>query len=333
MRHVVIALACCLLLAGCFARRNRSSTIRTDDVAFRRQAGPGRGVDRHAGQHAGARWPSAWRRRWPSSCSPTASSPRSSPAPAPLKITGAMSTRDAAMGTGIEIEIEWFVLGRGSSIEGPAISRTVTQPQDFAEASDRLVSRIAQQAAPRIATLMGKPPTFEARSPGQIAAGVNMPRAEVEGPVQPATAAATPGAPAPPPPLAPRRRRRQPAPGQGDGGAGRRARRRTATASSSPACAARSARARSWSIDAGGRRHLHRGRQGEADADRRQPGPARHHLGPEGSRRQGSGQGRAVQSRAAGRRARLLGGLRRHRRAGRGRRRSGAAREGAGKPR
>ena len=52
--------------------------------------------------------------------------------------------------------------GRGA--EGPAISRTVAQArEDYAEASDRLVSRIAQQAAPRVATLMGKPPTFEAR--------------------------------------------------------------------------------------------------------------------------------------------------------------------------
>ena len=40
------------------------------------------------------------------------------------------------------------------------------QARDFADASDRLVSRIAQQAAPRVATLMGKPPMFEARAPG-----------------------------------------------------------------------------------------------------------------------------------------------------------------------
>src|SRR5690349_209258 len=36
------------------------------------------------------------------------------PTPAPLKVSGAMSTRDATLGTGIEIEIEWFVLGRGN---------------------------------------------------------------------------------------------------------------------------------------------------------------------------------------------------------------------------
>jgi hypothetical protein len=49
---------------------------------------------------------------------------------------------------------------------------------------------------------MGKPPAFEARSPGQIAAGANLPQAEVEGPVQPATAAAEPGAASAPPPAA-----------------------------------------------------------------------------------------------------------------------------------
>jgi hypothetical protein len=59
------------------------------------------------------------------------------------------------------------------------------------------VSRIAQQAAPRIATLMGKPPVFEARAPGEVAAGVNNPPAEEAPPVQSASAA--PGATANPP--------------------------------------------------------------------------------------------------------------------------------------
>jgi hypothetical protein len=48
-----------------------------------------------------------------------------------------------------------------------------------------LVSRIAQQAAPQLATLMGKPPTFEARSLGQVAAGMSVP------PVMPTPAAET----------------------------------------------------------------------------------------------------------------------------------------------
>jgi len=119
------------------------------------------------------------------------------PARAPIKITGAMSTRDA-FGSGIEVEINWFVLGpRG--VQGPATSKTVTQPEDFASASDRLVSRIAQQAAPRIATLMGRPPTFEARSPGQVAAGITVPEVPTDDSVQKAASrtenqAAAPGA-------------------------------------------------------------------------------------------------------------------------------------------
>jgi hypothetical protein len=123
------------------------------------------------------------------------------PTPAPLKITGAMSTRDATLGSGIEIEVEWLLLGKGTGPEGPAVSKTVTQPQDFAEASDRLVSRIAQQAAPRIAVLMGKPPIYEARAPGQVAAGVNVPFPPPTEPPPVETAAAQPGdkAAAPPP--------------------------------------------------------------------------------------------------------------------------------------
>jgi hypothetical protein len=121
------------------------------------------------------------------------------PTPAPLKVSGAMSTRDATLGTGIEIEIEWFVLGRGNGVEGPAISKTVVQPRDFMEANDRLVSRIAQQAAPRIATLMGKPPLYEARAPGQIAAGVNAPDPTPPPEPSPAQTAAAGGASAPTP--------------------------------------------------------------------------------------------------------------------------------------
>jgi hypothetical protein len=111
------------------------------------------------------------------------------PARAPLGIASAMSTRDAEFGTGILIEIEWYLLGKGNGVEGPAVSKTVVQASDYAEASDKLVSRIAQQAAPRVATLMGKPPIYEARAPGQVAAGVNNPSADEAPPVQTATAA------------------------------------------------------------------------------------------------------------------------------------------------
>jgi hypothetical protein len=118
------------------------------------------------------------------------------PAQAPLKIAGAMSTRDSGSGTGIEIEIEWFLFG-GRGIQGPVVSKTQAQAQDYAEATDRLVSRIAQHAAPRVATLMGRPPTFEPRSPGQIAAGVNIPDPNDPASIQPA-AAGTPAQGAPP---------------------------------------------------------------------------------------------------------------------------------------
>jgi hypothetical protein len=116
------------------------------------------------------------------------------PAQAPLKVAGATSTRDAGFGLGIEIQIEWYLLG-GGNIEGPAVSKTVARPEDIAEGNDRLVSRIAQQAAPRIATLMGKPPTIEARAPGQVAAGVNVPDTPAD-PANPSqTAAAAPSRP------------------------------------------------------------------------------------------------------------------------------------------
>lgn len=194
MRHVVIALACCLLLAGCVGTPKPFEHNAEDDNAFRPRrdkvevsiALPANMPIRMAERLAAALAVELQSYDILAAVQPTQ---------APLRITSAMSTRDATMGTGIEIEVEWLVHGEGNSVAGPAISRTVTQPQDFAEASDRLVSRIAQQAAPRIATLMGKPPAFEARSPGQIAAGANIPQAEAEGPVQPAAAAATPGTP------------------------------------------------------------------------------------------------------------------------------------------
>jgi hypothetical protein len=200
MRHVVIAFACCLLLAGCFGTPRPFEHASDDDFAYRPKrdqvevsiATPANMPAQMAERVAAALAVELQAYNIVAGVQPT---------PAPLKIAGAMSTRDASMGTGIEIEIEWFLLGKGKSIEGPAISRTVTQPQDYASASDRLVSRIAQQAAPRIATLMGKPPSFEARSPGQVAAGVNA-RSEPEGPVQPASAAAPGATGATPPPSA-----------------------------------------------------------------------------------------------------------------------------------
>ena len=112
------------------------------------------------------------------------------PAPAPIQVSGTMSTRDAAE-TGIEIQIDWRIDGKPKS-QDPATSRTRARPEDYAEASERLVSRIAQQAAPRVATLIGKPPTFLARSPGQVAAGMSVPE---EPPPDAATAMAAANVP------------------------------------------------------------------------------------------------------------------------------------------
>ena len=119
------------------------------------------------------------------------------PAPAPIQVSGTMSTRDAE--AGIEVQIDWRIDGAPKSQE-PATSRTRARPEDYAEANERLVSRIAQQAAPRVATLIGKPPTFQARSPGQVAAGMSVPE-EPPPDAAPAMAAAkVPGSsPAPPP--------------------------------------------------------------------------------------------------------------------------------------
>jgi hypothetical protein len=111
------------------------------------------------------------------------------PAAAPIQVNGTMSTRDAVLA--IEIHIAGRVAGAPAAQE-PATSKTRARPEDYAEASERLVSRIAQQAAPRVATLIGRPPTFQARSPGQVAAGVSVP---MEPDVAPALAVASvPGA-------------------------------------------------------------------------------------------------------------------------------------------
>ena len=88
------------------------------------------------------------------------------PADAPIQVNGTMSTRDSGE-TGIEIQIDWSIEGAPKT-QDPQTSRTKARPEDYGEASERLVSRIAQQAAPRVATLIGKPPNFLARSPGPV---------------------------------------------------------------------------------------------------------------------------------------------------------------------
>jgi hypothetical protein len=207
MRHVVTALACLLLLAGCVSTPKPFEHNAGDDEPFRPKqdkvevavATPANMPDNMARRVAAALAIELQSYNIVAGTQPTQ---------APLRIASAMSTRDAEFGTGIEIDIEWYLLGKSSGVEGPAISRTVVQARDYAEASDKLVSRIAQQAAPRVATLMGKPPVFEARAPGQVAAGVNNPPADEAPPVQTAAAAGTTPAnqpaPAAKPPAAPR---------------------------------------------------------------------------------------------------------------------------------
>jgi hypothetical protein len=110
------------------------------------------------------------------------------PAEAPIQVSGTMSTRDAEQG--IEIQIDWRIEGAPKTQE-PATSKTRARPEDYGDASERLVSRIAQQAAPRVATLIGKPPNFLPRSPGQVAAGVSVPLE----PLPEVVAAIAPGSP------------------------------------------------------------------------------------------------------------------------------------------
>ncbi|SJZ88484.1 hypothetical protein SAMN02745126_02699 [Enhydrobacter aerosaccus] len=98
------------------------------------------------------------------------------PAKAPALVTGVMSTRDAPTGGGIQVEVEWS-LSSGKGTEGPLSSKTFVRGEDYVNATDRLVSRIAQQAAPQVSTLMGRPPDYEARSLGQVAAGLSIPPA------------------------------------------------------------------------------------------------------------------------------------------------------------
>src|SRR5260370_5335254 len=186
MRHVVIPLAA-LMLAGWGSTPKPFSHEAADDIAFRPKQDKTEVI-----VATPANMPPKLAEKLASALALELQSydivAAVQPAQAPLKVAGATSTRDAGFGLGIEIQIEWYLLGNGA-IQGPAVSKTVARPEDIADGNDRLVSRIAQQAAPRIATLMGKPPTAEARAPGQGPAGVNVPDVPAEGPaVQPASA-------------------------------------------------------------------------------------------------------------------------------------------------
>lgn len=132
------------------------------------------------------------------------------PARAPARVTGVMSTHDAPLGLGLEIDVDWS-LAAADGVKGPSTTKTVIRAEDYAAADDKLASRIAQQAAPQVATLMGHPPDYEARSLGQVVAGLSVPPvppsdvdADKPGVASAAAATTAPGRPAAPAATAPR---------------------------------------------------------------------------------------------------------------------------------
>ncbi|MEK7687066.1 MAG: hypothetical protein AAB398_01575 [Pseudomonadota bacterium] len=176
MRHVVSFL-CCLVLAACGYVPRPFEPDTSDKAAYRSPQDKTElaiGAPRNMPRGMGIRLAAALALELQSYGIAAAVQP----ADAPVQVSGVMSTRDS--GEGIEIQIDWRIEGKPATQE-PAVSRTRTRGEDYAEASDRLVSRIAQQAAPRIATLIGRPPAFQPQSPGQIAAGVTMPLEPADG--------------------------------------------------------------------------------------------------------------------------------------------------------
>ena len=195
MRHVV-SLLCCLMLAACGYVPRPFEPSNSETQAYRSPQDKielAIGAPRNMPREMGIRLAAAVALEMQSYGIAAAAQP----ADAPMQVNGVMSTRDS--GEGIEIQIDWRIAGKPATQE-PAVSRTRTRGDDYAEASDRLVSRIAQQAAPRIATLIGKPPNFQPQSPGQIAAGVTMQAdpadgtAIIPGTMPGTTAGAIPGA-------------------------------------------------------------------------------------------------------------------------------------------
>ena len=169
MRHVVTFL-CCVVLAACMAPPRPFEPDNSESSPYRSPQDKTElaiGAPRNMPPEMGRRVAAALAIELQSYGVVAAVQP----ADAPIQIVSVMSTRDA--GDGIQIQVDWRVEGKPATQE-PAVTRTHTRAEDYAEASDRLVSRIAQQAAPRIATLIGRPPTFQPRSPGQVAAGVSV---------------------------------------------------------------------------------------------------------------------------------------------------------------
>ncbi|MDP2375092.1 hypothetical protein [Reyranella sp.] len=170
MRHVV-SLLCCVMLAACTAGSRPFETVSSEAAPYRSPLDKVElaiGAPRNMPRGMGSRLAAALAIELQSYGVMAVVQP----AEAPVQVGGVMSTRDA--GESIEIQIDWRIEGKPATQE-PAVSRTRTRGEDYAEATDKLISRIAQQAAPRIATLIGRPPSFQPRSPGQIAAGVSVP--------------------------------------------------------------------------------------------------------------------------------------------------------------
>jgi len=169
MRHVV-TLLCCLVLAACMAPPKPFEPDASEAAPYRSpqdKTEVGIAPPRNMPADMGRRVAAALAIELQSYGVVAAVQP----VEAPIQIVSVMSTRDA--GEGIQIQVDWRVEGQPAT-KDPAVTRTHTRGEDYAEATDRLVSRIAQQAAPRIATLIGRPPNFQPRSPGQVAAGVSV---------------------------------------------------------------------------------------------------------------------------------------------------------------
>lgn len=187
MRHVV-SLLCCLVLAACSTGYKPFETVGSNAAPYRSpldKIDVAIGPPRNMPADMGSRLAAAIAIELQSYGVVAAIQP----AEAPLQVGGVMSTRDA--GDGIEIQIDWRIAAKPATQE-PAVSRTRTRGEDYAEASDKLISRIAQQAAPRIATLIGRPPNFQPRSPGQVAAGISMMQEQAAAEEAAAASAATP---------------------------------------------------------------------------------------------------------------------------------------------
>ena len=191
MRHVVSLLAC-LMLAACGYVPRPFEPNNADSAAYRSPQDKielAIGPPRNMPEDMGIRLAAAVALELQSYGIAAAVKP----ADAPLQVSGVMSTRDS--GDGIEIQIDWRIDGKPATQE-PVTSRTRSRGDDYAAATDRLVSRIAQQAAPRIAILIGRPPNFQPQAPGQIAAGVGLALEQAEAAaVAAATGTPTPGVP------------------------------------------------------------------------------------------------------------------------------------------